>query len=161
MILDKKIESRERYMKMLPRLCKQVEKLSGSIRQQYSTILHGPARKDAKKHKAFQKSVGSLQKLYPKFYFKQKVTEEFVNLADEQFHVLTLLQGEISKHPRDHGARTPLGIKSRNLESSLWLSLEEYTEQYRALKSWLHKALRAKTEMVEANLRLVISIAKK
>src|SRR5436190_5975477 len=160
-ILDKKIESRERYMKMLPRLCKQVEKLSGSIRQQYSTILHGPARKDAKKHKAFQKSVGSLQKLYPKFYFKQKVTEEFVNLADEQFHVLTLLQGEISKHPRDHGARTPLGIKSRNLESSLWLSLEEYTEQYRALKSWLHKALRAKTEMVEANLRLVISYAKK
>jgi RNA polymerase primary sigma factor len=160
-ILDKKIESRERYMKMLPRLCKQVEKLGGSIRQQYSHILHGPARKDAKKQKAFQKSVGSLQKLYPKFYFKQKVTEEFVHLADEQFNVLTLLQGEISKHPRDHGARTPLGIKSRNLESSLWLSLEEYTEQYRALKSWLHKALRAKTEMVEANLRLVISIAKK
>src|SRR4249919_992136 len=101
-ILDKKIESRERYMKMLPRLCKQVEKLSGSIRQQYAQILHGTARKDAKKHKAFQKSVGSLQKLYPKFYFKQKVTEEFVHLADEQFQVLTLLQGEISKHPRDH-----------------------------------------------------------
>ena len=160
-ILDKKIESRERYMKMLPRLCKQVEKLGASICQQYSQILHGPARKDAKKLKAFQKSVASLQKLYPKFYFKQKVTEEFVHLADEQFHVLTLLQGEISKHPRDHGARSPLGIKSRNLESSLWLSLEEYTEQYRALKSWLHKALRAKTEMVEANLRLVISIAKK
>ena len=30
-ILDKKIESRERYMKMLPRLCKQVEKLSETI----------------------------------------------------------------------------------------------------------------------------------
>jgi len=160
-ILDKKIESRERYMKLLPRLCKQVEKLGASICHQYDHILHSPARKDAKKLKAFQKSVASLQKLYPKFYFKQKVTEEFVHLADDQFQVLTLLQGEISKHPREHGARSPLGIKSRNLESSLWLSLEEYTEQYRALKSWLHKALRAKTEMVEANLRLVISIAKK
>src|SRR6516165_2259700 len=30
-ILDKKIESRERYMKNLPRLCKQVEQLSASI----------------------------------------------------------------------------------------------------------------------------------
>ncbi|PYI92599.1 MAG: RNA polymerase sigma factor RpoD [Verrucomicrobia bacterium] len=160
-ILDKKIESRERYMKMLPRLCKQVEKLSASIRQQYAHILHGPGRRDARKAKAFQKAVTALQKLYPKFYFKQKVTEEFVHLADERFQALTHLQGEISKHPRDNGARSPLGIKTRDLESSLWLSLEEYTEQYRALKSWLHKALRAKTEMVEANLRLVISIAKK
>src|SRR5437763_4869120 len=31
-ILDKKIESRERYMKNLPRLCKQVEKLSVSVK---------------------------------------------------------------------------------------------------------------------------------
>src|SRR6202011_2682010 len=144
-----------------PRLCKQVGKLSASIRQQYSHILHGPGRRDARKAKTFQKAVGSLQKLYPKFYFKQKVTEEFVHLADERFQALTHLQGEISKHPRDNGARSPIGIKTRDLESSLWLSLEEYTEQYRALKSWLHKALRAKTEMVEANLRLVISIAKK
>ena len=160
-ILDKKIESRERYMKMLPRLCKQVEKMSGSIRQQYSQILHGSGRRDARKAKAFQKSVTALQKLYPKFYFKQKVTEEFVHLADEQFQALTHLQIELSKHPKDNGARSPLGIKTRDLESLLWLSLEEYAEQYRALKSWLHKALRAKTEMVEANLRLVISIAKK
>ncbi|HZE56384.1 MAG TPA: RNA polymerase sigma factor RpoD [Chthoniobacterales bacterium] len=160
-ILDKKIESRERYMKMLPRLCKQVAKFSNGIRQQYSQILHGPSRRDARKAKAFQKAVTALQKLYPKFYFKQKVTEEFVHLADERYQALTHLQGEISKHPKDNGARSPLGIKTRDLESSLWLSLAEYAEQYRSLKSWLHKALRAKTEMVEANLRLVISIAKK
>jgi RNA polymerase primary sigma factor len=160
-ILDKKIESRERYMKLLPRLCKQVDKASVSIKQQYSQILHGPIRRDPRKVKAFQKSVAGLQKLYPKFYFKQKVTEEFVHLADERFQALTQLQGEIGKHPRENAARSPLTIKTRDLESSLWLSLQEYTEQYRALKSWLHKALRAKTEMVEANLRLVISIAKK
>jgi RNA polymerase primary sigma factor len=159
-ILDKKIESRERYMKMLPGLCKQVGRLSSSIAEQYGQLLNG-TRVDQKKLKAFQKSVATLQKLYPKFYFKQKVTEEFVNLADEKFLLLTNLQTEISKHPAGNGTRSPLGARSRELENMLWLSIEEYTEQYQELKGWLRKALRAKTEMVEANLRLVISIAKK
>ena len=37
-ILDKKIESRERYMKMLPRLCKKVEQLSAAITAQYAEL---------------------------------------------------------------------------------------------------------------------------
>ncbi len=159
-ILDKKIESRERYMKMLPRLCKQVENLRSTLGHQYGHLL-GAAKGDAKKLKDFQKSAAALQKLYPKFYFKQKVTEEFVHLADEKFLVLNNLRAEIAKHPKDHGPKSPVGLKVRELEAVLWLSLEEYGEQYQELKGWLRKALQAKTEMVEANLRLVISIAKK
>src|SRR5438552_7415119 len=159
-ILDKKIESRERYMKILPRLCKQVEKLGGAITQNYAKLSNS-SRKDTKRLKAFQRTLNSLQRLYPKFYFKQKVTEEFVHLADEHYQTLLAVQGEMAKHRRASGARSPIGIKSRELEKSLWLSLDEYAEQYQSLKSWLRKALRAKTEMVEANLRLVISIAKK
>jgi RNA polymerase primary sigma factor len=160
-ILDKKIESRERYMKMLPRLCSQVQKLDKTIGQQYGQLLRGSAKKDTRKLKSFQRAVASLQRFYPKFYFKQKVTEEFVNLADEHHGILVHLQGEMAKHPRARGIRAPVGAKLRELEKSLWLSVDEYAEQYKALKGWLHKALRAKTEMVEANLRLVISIAKK
>ena len=159
-ILDKKIESRERYMKILPRLCKQVEKVAGAITQHYAKMSAG-SRKDSKKLKAFQRSLGSLQRLYPKFYFKQKVTEEFVHLADEHYRTLLSVQHESTKKGRGASARSATGLKSRELEKSLWLSVEEYLEQYQSLKSWLRKALRAKTEMVEANLRLVISIAKK
>ena len=160
-ILDKKIESRERYMKMLPRLCKQVEQLSSSIGQQYAQLLRSaPSKKETTKLKAFQKAVASLQRFYPKFYFKQKVTEEFVHLADEQYQTLLLLQTEMEKRPRG-GAASPVAPKLRELEKNLWLSTEQFTEQYQELKNWLRKALRAKTEMVEANLRLVISIAKK
>ena len=160
-ILDKKIESRERYMKILPRLCKQVEKLGDTITQNYAKLSSNSSKKDTKGLKAFQRTLASLQRLYPKFYFKQKVTEEFVHLADEHYRTLLNVQTEMAKHRRSSGVRSPVGIKSRELEKSVWLSLDEYAEQYQSLKSWLRKALRAKTEMVEANLRLVISIAKK
>jgi RNA polymerase primary sigma factor len=160
-ILDKKIESRERYMKILPRLCKQVEKLGDTITQNYAKLSSNSSKKDTKGLKAFQRTLASLQRIYPKFYFKQKVTEEFVHLADEHYRTLLNVQTEMAKHRRSSGVRSPAGIKSRELEKSVWLSLDEYAEQYQSLKSWLRKALRAKTEMVEANLRLVISIAKK
>jgi RNA polymerase primary sigma factor len=138
-----------------------VEKLDKIISQQYGQLLNASAKKDARKLKGFQKAVTSLQRFYPKFYFKQKVTEEFVNLADERYRILLQIQTEVAKHPRSRGMRSNLNTKARDLEKNLWLSCDEYAEQYQALKGWLRKALRAKTEMVEANLRLVISIAKK
>jgi RNA polymerase primary sigma factor len=158
-ILDKKIESRERYMKMLPRLCKQVDKLGVMITAQYAQL--NAAKKETRKLKGFQKALSSLQRLYAKFYFKQKVTEEFVNLADEHYRSLVQLQSEMAKHRRGSGSNSPLNLKARELENTLWLSLDQYAQQYQELKSWMRNALRAKTEMVEANLRLVISIAKK
>jgi RNA polymerase primary sigma factor len=160
-ILDKKIESRERYMKMLPRLCKQVEKLNASISHQYSQIAKNSPKRESKKSKALQKAIASLQRFYPKFYFKQKVTEEFVHLADEQFKLLLELKADAAKKARTRALQTPINLRIAELERAIWLSAEEYGEQYQDLKNWLRKALRAKTEMVEANLRLVISIAKK
>ena len=159
-ILDKKIESRERYMKMLPRLCKQVEQLGDAIAQQYAHIIKGAGRKDTKRIKAFEKSVASLQRLYPRFYFKLKVTEEFVHLADEHYRSLNAVKEDGGKRPRSASDSTPQ-TNVHDIEKTLWLSAEEYIAHYQELKGWLRKALRAKTEMVEANLRLVISIAKK
>ncbi len=160
-ILDKKIESRERYMKKLPRLCKQVEQSSASITQQYSQLSHNSSKKRTKKLRSVQRAMASLQRFYPHFYFKQKVTEEFVHLADEAYHTSLYLQTELAKRPREKKKRLQLGNRVRDSEKNLWLSLGEYAEQYQALKGWMRQALRAKTEMVEANLRLVISIAKK
>jgi RNA polymerase primary sigma factor len=113
----------------------------------------------------FQKAHTSLMKLYPRFYFKQKVTEEFVQLADDYLRILNNLQNEITR--TEQGLTTgrdrlpDYRSRLRELEYKLWLKPDDYIRQHYDLKDWLKRALRAKTEMVEANLRLVISIAKK
>jgi len=83
-ILDKKIESRERYMKALPRLCDHLEKSAAEVAKRYKHLMTLSApNPNTKTFKEFKKTHEGLQKLYPKFYFKQKVTEEFVHTADE------------------------------------------------------------------------------
>jgi RNA polymerase primary sigma factor len=160
-ILDKKIESRERYMKNLPRLCKQVEQLSASNKPQFYEVGRNSSKKRAQKLRALQRMMTSLQRLYPLFYLKQKVTEEFVHLADDAHHTSLYLQTELAKNPRSKKRRLQLQNKIRELEKGLWFSLAEYAKEYQTLKGWMRQAFKAKTEMVEANLRLVISIAKK
>jgi RNA polymerase primary sigma factor len=160
-ILDKKIESRERYMKNLPRLCKQVEQLSASITRQFCDLARDSSKKRSQKLRALQRTMSALQRIYPHFYLKQRVTEEFVHLADDAHHTSLYLQTELAKNPRSEKRRLQLQNKIRELEKSLWFSLSEYAEEYRTLKGCVRQAFKAKTEMVEANLRLVISIAKK
>ncbi len=163
-ILDKKIESRERYMKALPKLCEQVEKASTEAAKAYKTVLSQNSKSTTTKaHQEFSKAHAGLQKLYPKFYFKQKVTEEFVNIADEQYRTVSFLRDEIQKRVSSSKPESaaPYETKQKEIQSRTWLSADEFVDEYHSLKSWLRKALKAKTEMVEANLRLVISIAKK
>ena len=162
-ILDKKIESRERYMKTLPRLCQQVKKQAESVSLIYRDKLAGQKNPSAPILKTYEKALSTLQKLYPKFYFKQKVIEDFVALADENLRALNTLNHEHNKPTKDADskARKHLSQQIKELHLRNWMTGEDLVEKHRGLKSWHRKALKAKTEMVEANLRLVISIAKK
>ncbi len=167
-IQDKKIESRERYMKVLPRLCQQIKKQTEKVTEEYRAIASSKDGKGTEtQRKTFEKDLGVLRKLYPKFFFKQKVIEDFVILADENHRLLQSLRNEVErlkKNAKDGDnskAKRNLTQQLREFEIRLWLTPQDYSDHHDELKAWHRKALKAKTEMVEANLRLVISIAKK
>ena len=160
-ILDKKIESRERYMKALPRLCQQVKRATDSVSRLYSEAAQ--VGLNSEKRKKFDRALRSLQQFYPKFFFKQKVVEDFVVLVEENHRAVGNIQKELSKHAKDANPklRRQHTAELKEMQARFWLTPDELKTHHENLKVWHRKALKAKTEMVEANLRLVISIAKK
>ncbi len=160
-ILDKKIESRERYMKALPRLCQQVKRQTDSVSKIYIEICQSSG--NAEKRKKFDRGLKALQQFYPKFFFKQKVVEDFVVLVEENTRAVVNVQKELAKHAKDANPklRRQHAAELKDMQARFWLTPDELKSQHEELKVWHRRALKAKTEMVEANLRLVISIAKK
>ena len=71
-ILDKKIESRERYMKLLPRLCQKVEKLAKQPRPSTLRCAKHLRARPRRGRKHSRRSVNALQRLYPQILFQTK-----------------------------------------------------------------------------------------
>jgi RNA polymerase primary sigma factor len=168
-IIDKKIDSREQYMRVLPRLLAQVEKSDAQVDVKYEKLMRsGLSKRELEKlRRDFKKSDSALQKLFEKFYFKQKVLEEFVERANEIRERFddTLFQIErlekLRKSPALDADLRNEERKLKKLELTARMNTEGFIKAHDELKSWMKKAVQAKSEMVEANLRLVISIAKK
>ena len=151
-ILDKKIESRERYMKALPKLCDQVRSTHEETTAIIKKLSAKAPRGKKKLETTLSKNLQTIARLYSRFYFKQKVIEDFCDVVAEY-------QEKIWKYSRKKSAEAGTAIKELSLEA--WHNVEQFEATNKSLRLWMRKALKAKTEMVEANLRLVISIAKK
>ncbi|NJK92309.1 MAG: sigma-70 family RNA polymerase sigma factor, partial [Blastochloris sp.] len=168
-IQDKKIDSREKYMKSLKKLVREVQLANRKVQDSYDKLekARGEANK-LKAQKVFEKADLGLQKLYVKFYFKQKVTEEFVAICDNYHRNLNELRREKEQIERSKSKKKVdkdrvdfIDQQLEELAIKFRVPIAQFEGDHKQLKDWLRKALRAKTEMVEANLRLVISIAKK
>ena len=156
-ILDKKIESRERYMKVLPKLCDQVRIIHEETDDAFRK-LHGKTPRGKKAlEETFESGLANLSRQYNRFFYKQKVTEDFCEVVEDYQQKFWKYQKKLQNNPEDKEFQTKL----KELQQRSWHTPESFDATHADLRHWLKEALKAKTEMVEANLRLVISIAKK
>ena len=160
--------SREKHLKTLQRLIKTTRALDEKmdvLYDRWQRTASSPARKRLGLH--LEKSGRKLRGLFSRFHFRQQVVEDMIGLAGslhERFHASLKCTRELQVQPRS--LRQQAGLRD---EAKRSLALERLVRQPRAvflqafdqLRLAADRSRRDKTHMAEANLRLVVAIAKK
>ncbi|MGA2543327.1 MAG: RNA polymerase sigma factor RpoD [Verrucomicrobiota bacterium] len=168
-IVDKKIEGREDHLRDLRRLLRHVRHLDQTVDDKYAAWQNAGKPKSGpnKPARLFKKLDEKLQRTFNKFYYKQKVIEEMALVADnihDKFEASLRIITDFAEHKNSPTHQQIIQSEQRkikSLEEFVRMPCQEYLKAYEQLQYYTIKAIQAKTEMVEANLRLVISIAKK
>ncbi len=168
-VLDKKVDSRENYFRDLPKYIEEAEKMEEKLEKEWHSYRTSSQNSPLeKRHLTLYKNLESkLKDIYLKGYkFKLKVFEEYLNTLtpelrkiEEDLHKLSALE-KIGKNSKNKDYKETLD-RLEAVKDKYRIGSKDLLALVRDVKQAMREAHHAKTEMVRANLRLVISIAKK
>ena len=167
-IVDKKVANRESHLADLRSLVKKVRQLDERVDGKYAVWRETSVKtKSERLFSDFKRIDQRLQETFSRFFYKQKVIEEMM-LVTENIHDKIQLSlhaiGDLQRHSKSDKSRSIIHSEQQKinaLESFARMPAKDYLDAFSRLKKAAARAQQAKTEMAEANLRLVISIAKK
>lgn len=167
-VWDKKVTNREQYLKNLPKWLEELADQGKKLDKAWADHTKARTVADAKRAlNRFKKYESELAPIFGKMCFKLKAFEEMMTqLYPKIQEVVDALEdiaiaGKTVAHKRKAADMAKLEKRLTVIEKELRISPTELIEKSKIIRDNMREAHQAKAEMVEANLRLVISIAKK
>lgn len=169
-ISEKEVEDKAHFLKLLPKLISLLKEEDAYLESLLLTLKQNNLSKEetAKLNDDLEKCRIRTQAYLRCFHCRHNVTEDFGEVVFKAYDSFLQLEQQINdlkvRAERNKFAAAKLDAAKRRLykrEVAAGRTLEEFKKDVRMLQRWMDKSQEAKKEMVESNLRLVISIAKK
>jgi RNA polymerase primary sigma factor len=169
-ITEKEVLNKQEFMHYLPKLCQLLKEEDAILEQQLIKNDDLQLKKNDKLKLAedIEKCRIRTQSYLRRLHLRHNIIDDFVEVILRSYDRFLFLEKEIQeltpRAERNKFAAAKLMAAKRKLkkkEFAAGRTLDDFKKDVKMLQRWMDKSQEAKREMVESNLRLVISIAKK
>lgn len=169
-ITEKEITNKQEFLHILPKLCNLLKDEDNKLQEYLLKIEDTHTKKNERNHllEEIEKCRIRTQAYLRRLHCRHNIIEDFGEVILRAYDRFLTLERDINelmpRAERNKFAAQKLAsarYKLRKRELAAGRNLDDFKKDVRMLQRWMDKSQEAKREMVESNLRLVISIAKK
>jgi len=168
-IAEKEVPDKNAYLVLLPKLCTLLRQEDQTLEKLLQELHNSDKKADkVKLSDEIEKCRIRMQAYLRRMHCRHNIIEDFGEVILTAYDRFLTLEKEIQElipraEKNKFAAAKLMAVKRKLTKRELAAGrlLDEFKKDVRMLQRWMDKSQEAKREMVESNLRLVISIAKK